>query len=72
MFEDNVFLELQTVLAKTLPKKLKFAFGQLYKGYDDYCGEFLRHGGVIQASPSSFNKNNSSPGISFLIEPDST
>jgi hypothetical protein len=36
MFEDSVFLELQTILTKTLSKKLKFAYSQLYKSYDDY------------------------------------
>ena len=70
MYEDQVFVELQSILAISLKKNLRFVYNQLYKSYSEYIDEFLRHGGVIQAAPSCSMKYNSSPGISFLIEPD--
>jgi hypothetical protein len=63
-------MELQGLLVKNFPKKLRYAYSNLYKSYSDYMGEFTRNGGMIQAAPSQLSKNLGSPGILFNIEPD--
>lgn len=68
--DDEVYIDIQAALTKTLAKYVKFAYSQLYLNWEDYLSEFTRNGGMIQAAPSSLSKNNCSPGINFCIEPD--
>ena len=68
--ENELHLELQSMLLKWFPKRLKFAYTNLYKNYGEYVSEFSRNGGVIQASPSQLSKKLGSPGITFSIAPD--
>ena len=68
--ENDLFLELQINLIKHFPKKLRYAYPNLYKSYNEYMSEFTRNGGMIQAAPSQLSKNLGSPGIVFNIEPD--
>ena len=68
--ERELYVDVQSILGKTLAKTTKFAYSSLYKNWEDYLSEFIRNGGIIQAAPSILSKNNGSPGINFFIEPD--
>ena len=56
-------------LHKSLPKKAIICSSMLYQNWQEYITAFCKHGGVIEAMPTSASEIHS-PSISFLIEPD--
>lgn len=67
---DGYYVKIQHVLQTVLPQKLQFAKPNLYKDYYDYIGLFCKQGGIVEGAPSLVQKNVSSPGVIFTLEPD--
>jgi len=69
---EALFVVVQKLLIKFLPKKVKIVKPSLYRDFSEFISDFVKRGGIIEASPSILQKNMGSPGFSFLIEPDGT
>ncbi|CAG9318397.1 unnamed protein product [Blepharisma stoltei] len=57
-------------LTKALSKKVKIAVPSLYSNWREYMKEFVRVGGVIEATPLCLPANVGSACVCFCIEPD--
>lgn len=70
--EEATFILVQRLLVSNLPKKLKIVKSSLYRSFHEYISHFIKKGGLIEASPSTLQKNMGFPGFTFIIEPDGT